>query len=109
VPSPVSRRQGTAHPVVDAAARYWQPLRARPTPPLPHDGPGGGNTEGAAGRVHAQLDAQETRALLQEVPAATRARVEEVLASALARVLGRWAGARGCGWRWKGTGGPRSW
>ncbi|NOK13568.1 amino acid adenylation domain-containing protein, partial [Corallococcus exercitus] len=50
------------------------------------------NTLASARSVVVALDAEETRTLLQEVPGAYRASVNEVLVSALARVLTKWTG-----------------
>ncbi|RKI08338.1 amino acid adenylation domain-containing protein, partial [Corallococcus praedator] len=52
----------------------------------------GDNTVASARGVLAKLDAEATRVLLQEVPAAYRATVNEVLVAALARVLTKWSG-----------------
>ncbi|MBZ4421421.1 non-ribosomal peptide synthetase, partial [Myxococcus sp. RHSTA-1-4] len=54
---------------------------------LPVDGPGAGS-----GVVTVELDAEQTRLLLREVPSAYRSRPEEALLATLAQVLGRWAG-----------------
>ncbi|HSF43044.1 MAG TPA: non-ribosomal peptide synthase/polyketide synthase [Thermoanaerobaculia bacterium] len=52
------------------------------------DLPGGENLQGSVRRITASLSAEETRSLLQEVPAAYRTRIDEVLVTALARVFG---------------------
>ncbi|HEX8694772.1 MAG TPA: amino acid adenylation domain-containing protein, partial [Longimicrobium sp.] len=71
---------------------YWLADERRGVRPLPEDFPGGANT-GLHGRsVSAQLEEEETRRLLQEVPRAYRTQINDVLLAALARVLGRWAG-----------------
>ncbi|WP_223778478.1 non-ribosomal peptide synthase/polyketide synthase [Streptomyces sp. 135] len=59
---------------------------------LPVDQPGGANTVADEESVTAGLDAEETRRLLQDVPDAYRTRVNDVLLSALGRVLARWTG-----------------
>ncbi|MFP2903250.1 condensation domain-containing protein, partial [Corallococcus sp. 4LFB] len=50
------------------------------------------NTLASARSVVVALDAEATRTLLQEVPGTYRASVNEVLVSALARVLTKWTG-----------------
>ncbi|HEX8820243.1 MAG TPA: amino acid adenylation domain-containing protein, partial [Archangium sp.] len=59
---------------------------------LPVDGPGGANTLASARGLTVELEVEETRALLQEVPAAWRARTDEVLLAALALGFQRWTG-----------------
>ncbi|HZH77117.1 MAG TPA: condensation domain-containing protein, partial [Archangium sp.] len=62
----------------------------RPAPKsLPLDAHGE-NTLASARSLQVSLDAEETRLLLQEVPAAYRARLEDVLLAALAESLSRW-------------------
>ena len=56
-------------------------------PALPVDGPGGANTQASARTVTVSLEAEETQLLLQELPAAWRARIDEVLLTALAQAL----------------------
>ncbi|MER7484267.1 amino acid adenylation domain-containing protein, partial [Streptomyces sp. NPDC126510] len=62
--------------------------------PLPRDGAGDdANTFGAAAVTSVRLDRAETEALLQRVPAAYRTRINDVLLTALGRILGDLAGA----------------
>jgi len=58
---------------------------------LPVDGRGA-NTATTAHAVTVRLTEAETRALLQDVPAAYRTQVNDVLLAALGRVLGDWTG-----------------
>ncbi|MCG8922434.1 non-ribosomal peptide synthetase [Lentzea sp. CC55] len=60
-----------------------------PSLPVDHDGP---NTAGSTEAVSVRLDAETTRALLQDVPGAYRTQVNDVLLSALGRVLADWTG-----------------
>ncbi|ANZ40480.1 hypothetical protein BBK82_35175 [Lentzea guizhouensis] len=62
---------------------------ADPSLPVDHDGP---NTAGSTRAVSVRLDAETTRALLQDVPGAYRTQVNDVLLSALGRVLADWTG-----------------
>ena len=56
------------------------------------DSPGGENTEGSARSVSLSLTAEETRALLQDVPRAYHTQINDALLTALARTVGRWSG-----------------
>jgi non-ribosomal peptide synthase protein (TIGR01720 family) len=64
---------------------------------LPVDFGSGEDIEGRAEVVRVGLSEEETRWLLQEVPAAYRTEVTEVLLTALVVGLGRWSGQ----WRWR--------
>ena len=77
----------------DAAAElaHWL-APAAPAAPLPRDGDGP-NTEAAAREVVVSLDEETTRALLHDVPAAYRTRIDDVLLAALGRTLGDWTGS----------------
>lgn len=61
---------------------------------LPLDYPEGENTEASARHVSTALDVEQTRALLQEVPAAYRTEINDVLLTALAQSFTQWTGAR---------------
>ncbi|HYO58358.1 non-ribosomal peptide synthetase, partial [Archangium sp.] len=61
---------------------------------LPVDRTGGANTQESARGVTLTLEAEQTRALLQEVPGAYRAHVNDVLLTALAQTLAHWTGSR---------------
>ncbi|NVZ39569.1 amino acid adenylation domain-containing protein, partial [Pseudomonas sp. 21615526] len=71
---------------------YWEGLLSGSSTALPVDHPHGSLSNRHAMTVHTQLDAQATRQLLQEAPAAYRTQVNDLLLSALARVIGRWTG-----------------
>ncbi|MFD4668659.1 amino acid adenylation domain-containing protein [Lentzea sp. NPDC058450] len=59
--------------------------------PVDHDGP---NTAGSTRSVSVRLDEQTTRALLQDVPGVYRTQINDVLLSAIGRVLAGWTGRR---------------
>jgi amino acid adenylation domain-containing protein/non-ribosomal peptide synthase protein (TIGR01720 family) len=80
--------------VRDAELPYWLDERRRGVVSLPRDGATGGNSEGSARGVTVALTAEETVALLQEVPAAYHTRTEEVLLAALAGAVASWTGER---------------
>jgi non-ribosomal peptide synthase protein (TIGR01720 family) len=74
---------------------HWRELaRAAALPRLAPAGDGGG-TVAAARAVDLSLTAEETRALLREVPAIYRTRIDEVLLAALARAVASRTGGRG--------------
>jgi non-ribosomal peptide synthase protein (TIGR01720 family) len=77
---------------------YWLGLPGEAIAPLPVDSGGGDNSgaaegldsEAAAGSVSVRLSAEETEALLREVPAVYRTEINDVLLAALAQALTRW-------------------
>jgi amino acid adenylation domain-containing protein/non-ribosomal peptide synthase protein (TIGR01720 family) len=78
---------------------YWTTVTGPGGADVPVDAPGAGhgadheaNTVRTTRTVTARLSAAETRALLQDVPAAYRTQVNDVLLSALGTVLSRWTG-----------------
>ncbi|MDZ7268842.1 MAG: amino acid adenylation domain-containing protein [candidate division KSB1 bacterium] len=73
---------------------FWRAQCELCMPELPLDFTSAGQSEAAAGTVMVTLPAEETSALLQEVPAAFHTRIDEALLTALARVLARWTGRR---------------
>ncbi|WP_030344683.1 non-ribosomal peptide synthase/polyketide synthase [Streptomyces sp. NRRL S-1022] len=70
---------------------YWTAETGRPHPPLPVDLPGT-PLAGSVRTVRTRVDRATTEALLRHVPAAYRTQVNDVLLSALARVLADWTG-----------------
>ncbi|HEU0299143.1 MAG TPA: amino acid adenylation domain-containing protein [Longimicrobium sp.] len=71
-------------------AGFW--LAQGDAPPLPVDFAGGANTDGEAEFVGVALDAEETRALLHDVPPIYGTQVNDVLLAGLGRALARWTG-----------------
>jgi amino acid adenylation domain-containing protein/non-ribosomal peptide synthase protein (TIGR01720 family) len=61
---------------------------------LPRDNPGGANTVADARTISVSLNADETRALLQETPVAYRTQVNDVLLTALVRAFAQWTGSQ---------------
>ena len=76
---------------LQAERAFW--LRQSQDATLPCDRPQGGNTQVLARRLTTRLDSDVTRCLLQDAPAAYRTQINDLLLSALARVLCRWSGA----------------
>ncbi|MDR6605730.1 non-ribosomal peptide synthetase [Pseudomonas synxantha] len=71
---------------------WWQAQLAGPSAELPCDRPEGGRQNRHAQTVSVRLDSERTRQLLQQAPSAYRTQVNDLLLTALARVLCRWNG-----------------
>ncbi|HET7231202.1 MAG TPA: amino acid adenylation domain-containing protein, partial [Longimicrobium sp.] len=71
---------------------HWLAQGPEGVAPLPVDGRAGRGTLADARGVTVALGADETRALLQEVPAAYRTQVNDVLLYALAEAVSEWTG-----------------
>ncbi|WP_437884419.1 non-ribosomal peptide synthase/polyketide synthase [Pseudomonas sp. LRF_L74] len=71
---------------------WWQVHLHDASDALPCERPDGANHEALARQVSVRLDDGHTRQLLQQAPAAYRTRVDDLLLSALARVVCRWSG-----------------
>ena len=79
-------------PEAQAEVQYWQQQLQDARPDLPVDHPGGGLQNKHGLTVHSQLSKELTQLLLQEAPAAYRTQVNDLLLTALARVMVRWTG-----------------
>ncbi|HYO52245.1 amino acid adenylation domain-containing protein, partial [Archangium sp.] len=77
---------------VGGELEYWAGGARQEVKGLPVDRVGGANTVASERQVTVGLEKEETRVLLQEVPGAYRAQINDVLLTALARSLGRWSG-----------------
>ncbi|WP_085725029.1 non-ribosomal peptide synthetase [Pseudomonas sp. R37(2017)] len=71
---------------------WWQTQLAGPSAELPCDRPDGGRQNRHGQTVSVRLDSERTRQLLQQAPSAYRTQVNDLLLTALARVLCRWSG-----------------
>jgi amino acid adenylation domain-containing protein/non-ribosomal peptide synthase protein (TIGR01720 family) len=71
---------------------HWTEQARGPFTAVPVDHPEGRNTSGSMRLVTVSLGAEETRDLLQEVPAVYRTQVNDLLLTALSQSLLRWAG-----------------
>ncbi|HWH90152.1 MAG TPA: non-ribosomal peptide synthetase [Pseudomonas sp.] len=71
---------------------WWQAQLAGPDFDLPCENPQGGVQNRHAQTVSVRLDGARTRQLLQQAPSAYRTQVNDLLLTALARVLCRWSG-----------------
>ena len=72
-------------------AALWLDEARKQVAPLPTDA-SGSNTHASERAVSVSLDTEETRLLLQEVPTAWRAHINDVLLTALAQALSEWTG-----------------
>ncbi|NJJ57027.1 non-ribosomal peptide synthase/polyketide synthase [Pseudomonas sp. B14(2022)] len=75
---------------LDHQLAYWQAQSVDAD--LPCDNPKGGLQNRLGSKLEIRLDAEHTRQLLQDAPAAYRTQVNDLLLTALARVVSRWSG-----------------
>ncbi|NWE18993.1 non-ribosomal peptide synthetase, partial [Pseudomonas sp. P7548] len=75
---------------LDAQLPYWQAQSIDAD--LPCDNPQGGLQNRLGTKLEIRLNAEDTRQLLQDAPAAYRTQVNDLLLTALARVISRWNG-----------------
>jgi len=73
---------------------HWESIRASRGIALPPDLPGGVNTVASARTVEISLGAEETRALLQDVPQTYRTQINDALLTALAQAFASQTGSR---------------
>jgi amino acid adenylation domain-containing protein/non-ribosomal peptide synthase protein (TIGR01720 family) len=71
---------------------YWFALSHKPTSRLPVDFPNAANLVASEKTVSVALSVEETKLLLQEVPAAYRTQINDVLLTALGQAFERWTG-----------------
>ena len=71
---------------------WWQNQLQGASDTLPCDNPQGGQQQKHATSVVTQLGSELTRQLLQDAPAAYRTQINDLLLTALARVISRWTG-----------------
>ena len=71
---------------------YWRTLSHSTVCHLPTDFPGGANTAASASAVTVMLNAEETRALLQDIPKVYHTQINDVLLTALVRAIASWTG-----------------
>ncbi|WP_024683304.1 non-ribosomal peptide synthetase, partial [Pseudomonas syringae] len=77
-------------PALGQELGYWQAQLQDVSDALPCDHPHGGQQQKHALSVVTQLNGELTRQLLQDAPAAYRTHVNDLLLTALARVVSRW-------------------
>ena len=81
--------QSHAH-TLDHELAFWQAQSIDAD--LPRDNPQGGLQSRLGAKLETRLNAEQTRQLLQDAPAAYRTQVNDLLLTALARVISRWSG-----------------
>ncbi|MBR8835868.1 MAG: amino acid adenylation domain-containing protein [Stigonema ocellatum SAG 48.90 = DSM 106950] len=79
-------------PQLQQELAYWLVEPKAQVMPLPVDYPEGSNIEGSNCIVSVSLTPEETRALLQEVPATYHTEINEVLLTALVQTTSQWTG-----------------
>ena len=85
--------QGYARsPALQEELHHWQHCLSDVSTDLPCDRADASQQNRLAVTVNTRLNKQLTRQLLQETPAAYRTQVNDLLLTALARVIGRWTG-----------------
>ncbi|MEH2106011.1 amino acid adenylation domain-containing protein [Nostoc sp.] len=85
-------QQYTQSAAAQAEIDYWLEILRQPRSSLPVDYPGGDNTINSVDNVTIGLSAEETQALLQDVPAAYRTQINDVLLVALVQAFAKWTG-----------------
>jgi non-ribosomal peptide synthase protein (TIGR01720 family) len=73
---------------------YWTRDSRLHVPSLPVDRPESRNTQGSARTVWVALDEEETRSLLQDVPAAYGTQINDCLLTAVTEAFAQWTGRR---------------
>jgi amino acid adenylation domain-containing protein/non-ribosomal peptide synthase protein (TIGR01720 family) len=84
-------RAHAASKALASEAPYWRQTASAAAPVLPVDA-SAPNTQALEQQLSFQLEVEETRLLLQEVPGAWRARIDDVLLTALGQALTGWTG-----------------
>ncbi|RMQ41954.1 hypothetical protein ALQ04_04971, partial [Pseudomonas cichorii] len=79
-------------PALEQELSYWQTQLQDVSDALPYDHPHAGQQQKHATSVTTHLNSELTRQLLQEAPAAYRTQINDLLLTALARVISRWTG-----------------
>ncbi|HET7233719.1 MAG TPA: amino acid adenylation domain-containing protein [Longimicrobium sp.] len=79
-------------PEMRAETGYWSRAIPESVPAIPVDHADGADVEGATDVVFAELDAAETKALLEEVPPVYGTQVNDALLAALAQAFAAWGG-----------------
>ncbi|MHC8352108.1 amino acid adenylation domain-containing protein [Pseudomonas sp. RT4P38] len=87
----VARLQGHL-PVFENSLEHWQTQLKNAPSDLPCDRPTGALENRFEQKLELKLDAEQTRKLLQQAPAAYRTQVNDLLLTALARAVCRWSG-----------------
>ncbi|MBK5542603.1 amino acid adenylation domain-containing protein [Pseudomonas sp. TH07] len=87
----LQRHAGSAE--LEQELQFWQRQLSSRSADLPAARAGASLQNRHGVTVHTRLDARLTQQLLQQAPAAYRTQVNDLLLTALARVVGRWTGA----------------
>ena len=87
-------QQHAAHSELGAELAWWRASLAGVKPPRVDVELTGENTEGTARTLDVALEADSTRALLRDAPAAYNTQINDLLLTALARTFAQWSGDR---------------
>jgi len=77
---------------IEKEISYWNSLPDNSVFVIPQDKLAGNNTEESERRLEVSLTEEETRQLLQDVPAVYNTKIDDILLTALAQVITCWAG-----------------
>ncbi|KAF1033213.1 MAG: Linear gramicidin synthase subunit D [Pseudomonas sp.] len=89
-------QQRAQQPASEGELNYWLAQLDTGAADLPCERPGGSLQKRHSHTLHTHLDARQTRQLLQQAPKAYRTQINDLLLTALARVISRWTGAPHC-------------
>ncbi len=78
--------------VLHSELDYWLTIQHQPVKPIPIDFAHKDNTEATACTVSVSLSMEETQVLLQQIPAAFRTEINDVLLTALLQTFVKWTG-----------------
>ena len=81
----------TQSDTLNEEVNYWQTVAGTPSTPLPYDFADGVNTVASTRTVAVELEREDTRALLQEIPEVYHTQINDVLLTALVDVLAPWS------------------
>jgi amino acid adenylation domain-containing protein/non-ribosomal peptide synthase protein (TIGR01720 family) len=82
-----------ASPALRAEAEHWLAETGGGSSPLPVDHAGGENTDGASDHLTVKLSAEDTAALLTDVPQVYGTQINDVLLTALTHAFAGWTGS----------------
>ncbi|PMB23519.1 non-ribosomal peptide synthetase [Fischerella thermalis] len=71
---------------------FWLAMQHKSVAPIPRDFSNGNNTEETTSTLSVSLSTEETQSLLQQVPAAYRTQINDVLLTALILTFNQWTG-----------------
>lgn len=79
-------------PAAEGELDFWRAVASGVTPSLPPDLEEGGNSVASSTRIHEMLTAEETRALLTDLPRTFNTQINDALMLALVQTMSDWIG-----------------